>query len=163
MDYGQKVKSPQYSCSGTDFATIELPIGLRFLSIRGDAMPIIVKIIDGDGTPRKPRPDAMGEGESAAGAKPMGLMLFNDSMLVASLNDRDLVASIEKIDIAELEKDIQEGPKNAQVKKAKKEVLKGRDILAEERRGVKSKSSIGDCADARSTRNRISRLLSQSM
>jgi len=126
-------------------------------------MPIIVNITAGRESVRQNGPADSRKAKASSAMRPRGLMLFNDSMLVVSVNDRKLLASIEKIDIAELEKEIKTGSKSKEIQKAKDQVLEGRDILVEQGAGVKNKSSMGDCADVRSTRTRICRMLSQSL
>ena len=96
---------------------------------------------------------------SALGRK--GLRFLNDSLVVFSLIDKELLESIEKIDIGELERDIEESTEDNEIQRAREEIMA--DILAQEDEKVKNKKSIKDCSDRLSTRNKISRLLNQSM
>ena len=90
-----------------------------------------------------------------------GIKLFEDSLVVFSLINTELLESIEKIDIGELEKEIEEGAAGRGIERAKEEIMA--DILVEETEKVKNKKSIEDCSDLPSTRNRIFRLLNQSI
>ena len=88
------------------------------------------------------------------------IRLFNDSIIMFLSIDKDLLDSLEKIDIAELEQEIKKESKGVKINKARREILG--DILVEGPNQAKHKDSIKNCSDALSTRRRISRLLSQS-
>ncbi len=68
---------------------------------------------------------------------------------------------MEEIDIGELEHEIKKDSKNGLTSRARKQMLDG--ILCEDAPGVKPKKSLYGCSDAASTRNRVSRLLMQSL
>jgi len=96
-----------------------------------------------------------------AGIGRKGIKLFDDSLVIFSSIDKELLESIEKIDIGELEKEIEEGAGQRTIDRARQEITA--DILVQEDQKVKDKKSIEDCSNLLSTRTRISRLLNQSM
>jgi hypothetical protein len=136
------------------------PIGYFSINVGGIDMPFIVKIPHESEGNRRLAGAAHAEAISILKSK--GLMLFNDSMIVLSLNDRALLESLDTIDLAELEREIKSPLKAGAIRSAGRKILKGKDILLEEQKARARRESLKGCSDVRSTRSRISRLLSQS-